>query len=188
MNKRWMTLLLVPIAFVLMGSTCNDDHPKNSAQDRSQQLTEQYQRQLEDAVPYPLDAMHDSVERRNLKERLLRFNKPDKIGYVYLLSDTGQVVSFYTIKGKISSTQSQLTASQTDRCHYHYEQGCEVTEAPGDDGSYGPNEDGVFFFTTEGVLVQWNGKFIYADAPLKVTTAPIIVETPGAKPTSVAGG
>lgn len=186
MKRRY----LVPLAFVvtipLMADSCNSHGPsKQSAAQRSQTLTETYQQRLETAVPYPLDAMKDSVERRNLRERLLRFNRPDKIGYVYLLSDTGSVVAFYTIKGKISSTESQMTASDTSECHGgDYCSGTVVRQSPGDDGSYGPNEPGVFFFTTEDVLVQWNGKFVYADAPLKVTTAPLIVETPGAKPSS----
>lgn len=184
MKRRY----LVPLAFIatipLMADSCSGDHKPSAAQ-RSQSLTETYQQRLEAAVPYPLDAMKDSVERRNLRERLLRFNRPDKIGYVYLLSDTGSVVAFYTIKGKISSTESQMTASDVSECHGPSCGGTVVRQSPGDDGSYGPNEPGVFFFTTEDVLVQWNGKFVYADAPLKVTTAPLIVETPGAKPSSI---
>ena len=46
------------------------------------------------------------------------------------------------------------------------------------DSSYGNNEggdNGVFFFTTEGVLVEWSGKFLYSDVPLKLTTEPVLV-------------
>jgi hypothetical protein len=169
----------------LTAESCSGPSKKSAAQ-QSQSITEQYQQRLATAVPYPLDAMKDSVERRNLRERLLRFNKPDKIGYVYLLSNTGSVIAFYTIKGKVSSTQSQMTASDVAECH----NGCSspvVRQAPGDDGSYGDNEPGIFFFTTEDVLVQWSGQFIYADAPLKVTSAPLVVLPEGSKPTSTAG-
>lgn len=174
---------MVSLSSLVACNTADAKTPPNAAK-ASDSITNIYQPRLEAAVPYPLEAMRDSVERRNLRERLLRFNKPDKIGYVYLLSNTGSVVAFYTIKGKISSTQSQLTASDSMTCHYHWEAGCQIRQAPGDDGSYGPNEPGVFFFTTEDVLVQWDGQFIYADAPLKITSAPLILETPGAKPTS----
>jgi hypothetical protein len=176
---------LAAVAVVTLGaSSCDNSVPKNSAAQRSQRLTETYQQRLETAVPYPLDAMKDSIERRNLRERLLRFNRPDKIGYVYLLSDTGSVVAFYTIKGKISSTESQLTASDVAECHHNDCAAPVVRQSPGDDGSYGPNEPGVFFFTTEDVLVQWNGKVIYADAPLQVKSAPLLVSDPNAKPSS----
>lgn len=186
MTKKTAALIAAPMMFLLLtAESCGPN--KNSSAQTSQRITESYQQKLTAAVPYPLDAMKDSIERRNLRERLLRFNKPDKIGYVYLLSDTGSVVAFYTIKGKITSTESQLTNSDSTECH----NGCSspvLRQAPGDDGSYGPSEPGIFFFTTEDVLVQWNGKFVYADAPLKVSSTPLLVETPGAKPTSTGGG
>jgi len=159
---------------------------KKSAAERSQDVTETYQRRLEDAVPYPLAAMRDSIERRNLRERLLRFNRPDKIGYVYLLSDVGTIVAFYVIRGKVSSNQSQLTASQRIDGRDCY-RCANVIDTASDDGSYGPNEDGVFFFTTEGVFVQWNGKYILADAPLKVASAPLVTIDPSARPSSTSG-
>jgi len=184
LKRRWLIPIAIGSIVVLGASTCEEDKQKGKSSEKSQLITEQYQTQMETAVPYPLDAMRDSIERRNLKERLLRFNKPDKIGYVYLLSDVGSVVAFYTIKGKISSTQSQLTSSEILRDGCGRDKYCGVAvEAPGDDGSYGPNEDGIFFFTTEGVLVQWSGRFLYADAPLKVTSAPILVADQNAKPT-----
>ena len=86
MKRRWIIPLAVAAVLVLSASSCEESKQKGASAERSQQTTEQYQNQLETAVPYPLDAMRDSIERRNLKERLLRFNKPDKIGYVYLLA------------------------------------------------------------------------------------------------------
>ncbi len=186
---RVALLGLVLMAGILAG--CGSEQstsagPKEgAANERSARLTEQYQDRLETAVPYPLDAMKDSIERRNLRERLLRFNQANKIGYVYFLGDTGSVIAFYTIKGKVSSTESQMTASEIERVHgYQGGQSGNSIESPSDDGSYGPNEDGIFFFTTEDVLVQWNGKFLYADAPLKVTTPPLVTIDAGSKPSS----
>jgi hypothetical protein len=179
---------LSTIAVIVNPTTAEAKKAKSSAE-RSMSITEAYQQQLETAVPYPLDAMKDSLERRNLREKLLRYNKPDKISYIYLLSDTGSVITFYPIKGKVSSNQSQMTAADIDRCHVQREQGCSVLEGPGDDGSYGPNEDGIFFFTTENVMVTWNGKYLLADAPLKVSSAPIITYNAAeANPSSVGGG
>jgi hypothetical protein len=85
---------------------------------------------------------------------------------VYLLGDTGTYLGYYAIKGKGSSTQSQMTADQTELTHGSY--GQSVENAPGDDGSYGANEDGIFFFTVEGVMVTTNMHYIVSDQALSV--------------------
>lgn len=120
------------------------------------------------ATPYPLDQMRHSLERDNLKNRLLRFNKPDKIGYLYVMS-FGKFVGYYAVKGKVSSNQSQLTNTvQT----WDSGSGADtVGESIGDDGSFGENEGGdrgVFFFTTTGVLVETTLDWIYSDSPLTI--------------------
>ena len=121
------------------------------------------------AVPYPTSQMTDSLERRNLRERLLRFNKPDKIGYLYLMS-FGKFVGYYAIKGKVTSANSQMTTTaQTWDCGSQ-DGGCQVPSI-GDDGSFGPNEGGdrgVFFFTTTGVMVETTLDWLYSDAPLQI--------------------
>jgi len=166
-----------------------DPQPQDS-QAQGQAITEAYSAKLTRARPYPLGAMSDSAERANLTERLLRMNNPNKIGYVYEFTQNGQIIQHYTIKGKVSSTASQLTNTQNvvDMCSSGY---CPVAvDSMGDDGSYGPEEggeNGIFFFTTSGVLVEWNGTWLYADAPMDLTTPPLITMSADAKPSSTAG-
>lgn len=161
----------------------------SNSQQQQQQVTEQYAQKLTNAQPYPLSQMNNSAERANLKERLLRMNDPNKIGYVYTMTQNGQILAEYTIKGKVSSTGSQLT--NTQNCYYTSGSGSSscgaVLDSMGDDGSYGPEEQGVFFFTTAGVLVEWDGLFQYSDAPLSLTSKPLITMDANAKPTSTAG-
>lgn len=136
-------------------------------------LTEENQKRLTNAVPPPV--LQDSVERRNLVERLKRNNKADKIGYVFLLSDTGSVITNYTIKGKVSSLNSLLTTPQQQVCFYSTNcSGGVVVDSPDLDGSYGKNPDGVFFFTTDGNMVEWSGKFLYSEQPMTLSSAPIL--------------
>ncbi len=130
-----------------------------------------YMNQLLNSVPYPSSQMKDSLERRNVQKRLLRFNKPTKIGYVYIMS-FGKFVGYYAISGKISSVESQLTPSQkafdSDGGSGHDEI---TVDSPGDDGTWGPNEGGsagIFFFTTTGVMVETVADWIYSDAPLHI--------------------
>lgn len=152
-------------ALIVSLSACTDT-PKSTAQSEGQALTEQAFKQQSAAVPYPADLLRESLERRNLKERLLRTNKPDAIGYVYLLS-FGKPLGYYTVKGKVSSTQSQMTTDQlVVKADFGEGWESQSVNAPGDDGSYGANEPGIFFFTTEGAMVTTNLDYVWADQPL----------------------
>lgn len=36
------------------------------------------------------------------------------------------------------------------------------------DGSYGENDSGIFFFTTDGKYIEWTGTYLYSDIPFIV--------------------
>ena len=162
---------------VLVLAGCSPQ-PTSGAQTSGQQDTEQAFKQQSAAVPYPKAQLGDSLERRNLSRNLLNNNTPNKIQYVYLLSMTGGYIGYYVIKGKVSSTQSQMTADQLIvwTCPgYPSVTSCDssrmqpsVVNAPGDDGSYGANEPGIFFFTTEGTEVRTSLEYVESDQPLPV--------------------
>jgi hypothetical protein len=157
------------------------------SQSDGQATTEAYARKLSTARAYPLGQMNDSSERANLTERLLRMNNPNKIGYVTLLTQNGSVMATFTIKGKVSATGSQLTNTHNVIARYSQ---ATVVDSMGDDGSYGPEEGGkagIFFFTTSGVLVEWSGLWQYSDAPVHLTSAPLVVMSADAKPTTNEG-
>lgn len=185
--KRFLVLIPL-VAVLLLGVGCYGEGGNKAAdiQKTSQDLSGEYQSRLQAAVPYPIDQMNYSLERQNLRERLLRFNDPNKLGYVYEMSWTGQVVAYYTIKGKVSSMDSQMTTADTLYCTGGGEsKSCAVIRSPGDDGSWGPNEGGIFFFTTEGVMLEWNGLWQYSDAPLQINEAGLIVRyIPGSTPSN----
>lgn len=160
------------IALVVSLSACEDN--STSAQSTGQKLTEQAFSQQQAAVPYPADELQDSLERRNLRERLLRQNDPDKIGYVYFVQ-FGKFLGYWTIKGKVSSTQSQMTTDVllVDTPDDGSRAKDSMVTAPGDDGSYGENERGVFFFTTEGAMVQLpEDSYFYSDQPVNIGSIP----------------
>lgn len=176
-SKKWkagVVALAIGSTILFGAESCEDEPAQPSSQEQGQKDTEQAFEQQSKAVPYPVSDLKDSLERRNLRERLLRQNDPERIGYVYILS-FGKFLGYYTIKGKVSSTQSQMTTQElvSYACDDHLT-GCQAQtlSAPGDDGSYGPNEDGVFFFTTEGAMVQVSTEYIYSDQPLAVNNVP----------------
>lgn len=165
MNRYTALVLISLMAFVFLGCAAYAGRPdwwKNS-----EHLSDDIARASIKAVPYPKAVVQKGgfLERRNLAERLKRQADPNKIGYVYILS-FGKFIGYYTIKGKISSTDSQMTnTNQTWDCG---DSCTTVVDSVGDDGSFGPNEVGVFFFTQQGVMVQTNSEYVYSDQPLTI--------------------
>ena len=158
----------------LLASGCGDS-PPDKAIEQEQKQTDDLQRRLIDKTPVP--QLQDSLERRNLIRRYSEFADPNKVGYFYELS-MGQVVAFYTVKGKISSVSSQLTnPSQIICAGSRDRRACGTVDQAEPDGSYGTNGDGVFFWTTEGVYVEWHGDFQYSSQPLSLTSKPLLVNT-----------
>lgn len=151
--------LVMALGFLFLGAASCDNEEQGGAEKKAQAFDQQSK-----AVPYPSEKLTDSTERRNLRERLLRTNDPNRQGFVYLMN-YGQIVGYYAIKGKVSSTQSAMLP--TDKVVDRYE-GDVVVQAPGDDGSYGDNEPGIFFFTTDGVMVSTSLDYIESDAPLPI--------------------
>jgi len=150
--------------------------PSNGTQDQEQNLTESNQSVLD--INQPAPKLTHSTERDNLIKKLNLTNDPNKIGYVYLLGANGQVVSNYTVKGKVSSLNSLLTTTEQLRCasaDSSADKGCAAVTSPDLDGSYGSNPDGIFFFTTSGAYVEWSGTYLYADQPLNITSAVTLV-------------
>ncbi len=145
---------------------------KDNTQRQEQNATEAQQVIHLKAVPPP--RLTTSQERKNLAERLKRFNTDSKVSYIYLVS-FGKVMAFYTVKGKVSSVNSLLTTpDQLVRPHNMVSERY-VVASPDLDGSYGSNGDAVFFFTTDGTYVEWSGDYMLCDKPLKLTTPPELV-------------
>lgn len=162
-------------------NSCAPDVQNVNTYAREQAVTEINQRILDTAQPIP--KLTDSTERQNLIKRLTTFNDPNKVSYIYLIS-FGKVMAFYTIKGKVSSVDSMLTDptqliyGNGDPCTVNEsaDNPCHEVASPDLDGSYGTNGDGVFFFTTSGAYVEWNGEYMLADQPLTLTSQPELVQ------------
>jgi murein DD-endopeptidase MepM/ murein hydrolase activator NlpD len=107
----------------------------------------------------------NSLEKRNLESKLQRENKPNAVRYVYLMN-FGKIVGYYVIKGKVSSSGSQL-APEEDIVRGIGGDGYVVDSAQ-DDGTYGSGDDGVFFFLADGTMVETTLDYISSDQPLAV--------------------
>lgn len=161
--KKLFTVALIGSTLILTG--CD-----GGTSSKEQALTEENQERLL-AVQPPVQ-LNWSLEREQINKRTKLWNDKNKVSYIYLVS-YGKVMAFYTIKGKVSSVNSQITnPSQIVRSSGG---GRHVLPSPAEDGSYGENGDAIFFFTTDSTYVEWAGEYMLADKPLKMSTPPALV-------------
>lgn len=107
-----------------------------------------------------------TLEKTNLKERIRRQERPTAIGYVYLVN-FGKPFGYYVIKGKVSSSGSQLGPEDDIICRYAGDS-CQAVDGPQDDGTYGQGDPGIFFFTADGTMVETSMEYIYSDKPMAI--------------------
>lgn len=167
-------LLWFAIVGTLLLAWCDYEQKPQSTVQQEQQRTEQNQQRLLQAQP-PVQ-LEFSLERENINKRTTLWNDANKVSYIYLVN-YGKVMAFYTIKGKVSSVNSQITNPEQLKSRYNSSAwGWAVTlPSPAEDGSYGTNGDAIFFFTTDWTYVEWAGDYMLADKPLKLSTPPELV-------------
>ena len=133
--------------------------------------------------PTPTDIDY-SLERYNLIRRAYWVNgqrekanalpceieKP--LGYIVLFTDNGAVVGSFIVDGKVSSLNSFLTPDSEWYEQEYWSDGDSYNGAndwlADVDGSYGENDNGIFFFTPDGKYIEWTGTYLYSDIPFEV--------------------
>jgi hypothetical protein len=140
-------------------------------------VTESNQQNLvQKRPPFKMD---DSLERQNLIQRYEYLNDQNNVHHVYMLSHDGKVIDYSVAQGKISSVNSKLTNDKqivySERCldttHGDGEGACfKTVESPQMDGSYGTNGNAIFWFTTEGHYMEWNGLYVVSEEPKGINT------------------
>lgn len=166
------------VAIAGLGATagaCSSGNGASKAQAQNNQIAATTYQKFNAAVPYPYASglPSDPLERKNLAARLQQYNSKGSTNYVYVFAGmTDKVVGYYVIRGKVSSTGSEMTSTDINvHCGYGGDHESCTNLAIGDDGSYGPAEggsSGVFFFTTNGTLVETDQPFLVSSAPIKV--------------------
>ncbi|OGZ21318.1 MAG: hypothetical protein A3D46_02095 [Candidatus Nealsonbacteria bacterium RIFCSPHIGHO2_02_FULL_43_13] len=155
--KKVIAVLAVIILAVAVLTSCSPmEQERNKVQERIAVLQK----------TQPIPTLTFSNTRDAVIRRINRWNDPNKISYIYLLSETGVVMSFFTVKGSVESKLSYLSPVYGVNGDY-----------PDVDGTYGDNKDAIFFFTTDDVYVEWPGLYLWADQPLKLATQPVLIYT-----------
>lgn len=181
MSVNWKRTMAVVLATVVLAACSTPPPAKESSAQQKEQITlEENQQRLVKNQPPPI--MDYSLERDNIKERLLRFNDANKVSYITLMLPMGQLYAYYAIKGKVSSVNSYMTTADQIICQggrFGTDGGsdyqCLTMEAPDSDGSYGTNGEAIFFFTVDGVYKEWNGLYELSDEPSTFSVPPIVI-------------
>ena len=119
----------------------------------------------------------NSLEKRNLEKKRDKEEDANAIRYVYLMN-YGNITGYYVIQGKVSSSGSQIGPEQEiiKRWSDGY-----VLDSAQDDGTYGDGDPGVFFFTTDGMMVETSLDYVISDRPMTLDVPRLGGATPAAK-------
>jgi len=187
-GKTFVTLALC-LAVVLSIIGCDEDKDKKPTAVQDMESLEKNQKRLMESVKPP--QLKNSLAREAIARRLKELDQKNAISYIYLVSDSGKVIAYYTVSGVVQSLNSYLTAmeqvveverKQTVADNNKTE--LVTMEAPDNDGTFGKNPDGIFFFTTEGARVEWNGKFLWVSQPMKLSQQPELIQVLKDKPSA----
>jgi len=182
--KKLISITLVLIMVLSFGAVltgCDlDETVSGTQQDTANTIGNA--NKLQANQPTPTDINY-SLERYNLIRRTYWVNgqrekanslpceieKP--LGYIVLFSGN-VVVGNFVVDGKVSSLNSFLTPDsehygETGEYHYYNDWLADV------DGSYGQNDNGIFFFTPDGKYIEWSGDYLYSDIPF-VVESPVL--------------
>lgn len=114
-----------------------------------------------------------NAEIENITKRLQITSDPGLMGYVVLLSESGQPVLYTTVKGKITSGSKRLTKPyEYDSSYGSYYQ----VESPSDEGTYGSSNPYIYFWSQSGQYVQWSGHYLYSDKPIRLSIKPLVID------------
>ena len=192
MKKVFAILGIIAIIFTVTACATTTTATAGSRDDVNK--TREIANKLQINQPTPSDINY-SLERYNLIRRTYWVNgqrekanalpceveKP--LGYIVLFTDNGGVIGSFIVDGKVSSLNSFLTPDSE-----YYEKivaGSFVSEENQNkwladvDGSYGENDNGIFFFTTDGKYIEFTGTYLYSDIPFEVDNP--IVKVAGVK-------
>ena len=180
MKKLKIFILIgIMIAGAMLLTRCTGT---NTETQKDIQATLEIGDKLADNQSTPTDIDY-SLERYNLIRRTYWINgqrekantlvceieKP--LGYIALFLENGSCVGKFIVDGKVSSLNSFLTPSKDyEKRTYSSAIGSSVyeVELPDVDGSYGENDNGIFFFTPDGKYIEWTGTYLYSDIPFEV--------------------
>lgn len=192
-NRKIIAIVAIILAMSITACTASAFfwNTDDSGSKADKENTIKVANKLQENQPTPTDIDY-SLERYNLIRRTYWVNgqrekanslvceveKP--LGYIVLITESGAVIGSFVVDGKVSSLNSFLTPdSEYYEKHTGYRTLYTATSVSADDysnkwladvdGSYGENDNGIFFFTPAGKYIEWTGTYLYSDIPFEVS-------------------
>ena len=188
-------LIALTMAVLMALSLCACDVTYDTSAGGAQQNIEDTQKvtdKLTSGQQTPTDIDY-SLERYNLIRRSYWVNgqrekantivcavdKP--LGYIVLFTEAGGVVGRFIVDGKVSSLNSFLSPDYIEDKYGSSSGGYTTisTQLADVDGSYGENDNGIFFFTPDGKYVEWTGIYLYSDIPFELDAPTVLLQEAG---------
>lgn len=177
--RKFLSIVAIMLLLTLVFVSCDADTSTPNGTKADAENTINVANKLQANQPTPTDIDY-SLERYNLIRRAYWVNgqrekantlpceieKP--LGYIVLMTESGAVVGSFIVDGKVSSLNSYLSP---DSEYYEYSRGDYTAKnawLSDVDGSYGENDNGIFFFTPDGKYIEWTGIYLYSDIPFTV--------------------
>ncbi len=156
MKKFFSIIMLLAMAAMLMGNDggCDGSQAQKQARAKIENTESLMSKQ-------PTPKIEFSMDRYLTAQRLIRFNDPNKMSYLYVVLLDGTWIQT-TIIGKLTSTTKRLTSPEnTTNIGYG-------NQAPDEMGTWGSSDPAKIGMTTLGSLIEFGGfsSYIYSEVPL----------------------
>lgn len=114
------------------------------------------------------------TEAQTIARRLELMDDPNLIQWIYCLSESGAVVFYGPVVGKVTSSGKRLEPVTIAEGGTSAQYGDSLTdERMQADGTFGQSDAYVFWFDPNGVYQQWSGDYFLSSVPIKIKT-PVI--------------
>jgi hypothetical protein len=107
-----------------------------------------------------------NAELDNIEARIEITANPNTVGFITLLNQMGQPVLYTSVRGKVTSSGKRLT----DPVDINGQ------PAPSDEGTWGSSDSYIYFWTMDGQYMQWAGPYLYSNAPVRLSTEPLVLD------------
>ena len=162
---QMITAGIATATIIVSISGCNKD--EKSTRDLQAQKRDQIAKRADKAVPIP--AIDNFLNRKAIREYMVRMDDPSKTWYVYLISYTGTKIGYYVTRTHPISVCQLMTPPETE---YDVWGNGQLGPAPTLDGVYAGSNSGCdhyYAFTADtDTLIEFSSDFFVSDQPLNI--------------------
>lgn len=115
----------------------------------------------------PVPEVVNFTEAKNIEKRLKLMDDPNTIMWIYCIGETGAVIYYGPVVGKVTSSGKRLEQFNIAEMHYGDTVVLEKMQA---DGTYGSSDPYVFWFDPNGIYHQWSGLYFLTSVSIKIQT------------------